>query len=79
MDARQLRGPKTLKQTLETPLLGDRQSNTSVRLFCLAVSKMGFICITQRTPLFEYSPAHCRLFDGLPKAFPARQRYEDRV
>lgn len=73
MDARQLCSPKILKQTLETPLLVDKQSSTSVRVFCLTVSKMGFTYITQRTSLFEYSPAHCCLFDGIHKAFPERQ------
>lgn len=74
MDARKLHSPKTLKRTLETPLLGDSRSSISVRLFCLAVSKMGFIYVTQRASLFEYCPAHWCLFDGLPKAFPERQR-----
>lgn len=53
MDARQLCSPKTLNQNLETLLVGDRHSSTSVGLFCLTVSEMGSIHVSQRTSLFE--------------------------
>lgn len=41
MDARKLHSPKTLKQTLETPLLGDSRSSISVRLFVSLYLKWG--------------------------------------